>query len=118
MIIFSVEQANVSDRENLQANEEATDLLNRPYVMTGVYKGQTEVSYMTSQVKLGKQLSKDFNQDCYLERGHYGVWYLIETKSDKILDTFKTIKEVTKDVALRSEYYSILNGKYYLASKY
>ena len=121
MIIFSVEKSNYSARDNAFSNEEAVQILgeNGSYqTLTGVYQGQKETSYLTSQVELGRELAAAFKQDCYLERGHYGYWYLIETKSGKILRTFKTIKEVDKDKALSSEYYTLLNGKYYIGSDY
>lgn len=118
MIIFSVEKSDRAVLDNIRATIEASSILESYAVLDGYYQGTFEVSFITNNIELGRQLVRDFEQDCYLERGHYGYWYLIDTKTDKILDTFKTIKEVTKDVALKSEYYSILDGKYYLASKY
>ncbi len=120
MIIFSVEQAGLSERENMYAQIEATELLSQgPYaVMHGVYLSKEEPSFITPQVEVGRRLAQDFNQECYFERGHYGVWYLIDTMTGDIIDTFKTIKEVSREVAEASENYSILDGKYYIASKY
>lgn len=121
MIIFSVEQANICTRQNIEAIIKATKLLKENgtyHTLMGVYKGIEEVSFITNQVELGQQLARDFNQESYLERGHYGYWYLIETKSGQIIDTFKTLKEVTKEQAKQIDNYSILNGKYYVGSKY
>lgn len=121
MIIFSVEQANQSPLNNMAANCEAADVLSQNgtyHVMNGRYKGQDELSIMTSQVELAKQLATAYNQECYFERGHYGYWYLIDTKTDAIIDTFKTIKEVDKATALKQDAYTMYKGRYYVASKY
>lgn len=120
MIIFSVEQ----DRhplENKACTIEAIQELakNGSFVTAcGVYNGSSEVSFITNQVELGRTLAKRYEQECYLERGHYGYWYLIETDTNSIIDTFKTIKEVSKAEALASDCYTVFNDTYYLAKKY
>jgi len=118
MIIFSAELASLSARENLMRTAEAEEVLGQCQTGTGVYQGTQETCLITSQTGLGKELARGFEQECYLERGHYGVWYLVETASGAILDTFKTIKEVTKERAEQEDNYTIMNGKYYLARYY
>jgi hypothetical protein len=118
MILFSVEQNKVSKVENIQANEEVADILTSKQVGIGVYNGIEEVCYLTRDNNTAKMLCAEFKQDCYLERGHYGYWYLIETTTGKVLDTFKTIKEVSKERAMKSNCYTMMNGNYYLGSHY
>ena len=121
MIIFSVEQAELHPRENMASTVYASKELGKEgtYVaVDGVYKGQSEVSFLTSQVELGKNLAREFRQECHLERGYYGIWYLVDTATDKVLDAFKTIKEVSRERALASECYTQVGDKYYLASRY
>lgn len=121
MIIFSVEQTELNSLDNNSNTLEASKRLAKEgtyTILTGVYKGTEELSFITNQVELGRELAREFNRERYLERGHYGIWYLIETQTGNILDTFKTIKEVSKDKALASDNYTVLNGRYYLASYY
>ena len=120
MIIFSVEQAALNRLNNNSNTLEASKRLGKGTytILTGVYKGTEELSFITTNVDLGRELAIEFNQECYLERGHYGIWYLIDTQTGNILDYFKTIKEVPKDKALATDNYTMLDGRYYLASRY
>lgn len=83
-------------------------------VIEGCYKGEMELAFITSNVEFGRMQAKKYKQESYLERGHYGVWYLIETETGNILQSFDKIVEVPKDRALKSDGWSKIDDKYYL----
>ena len=121
MIIFSVERFDRSNIDNSSATLEASKILAKSggyNIMTGVYKGHEERAFITEQVELGRQLAREYGQESYLEQGHYGYWYLIDTMSGDILEIFKTIKNVSKEVAENTDNYNVLNGAYYIAVEY
>lgn len=121
MIIFSVEQASQHPVDNQANSMEMLNHLrfvNAKYaVLEGVYKGIRETSFITNQFDLGRTAAKSYNQESYLERGHKGVWYLVDTQSDTILDWFRTICEVSEEEAKRHDSYSVMEGKFYVGRK-
>lgn len=118
MIIFSAMKSDRSHEENVLADRMARDTMKDNFqVMAGVYKEDVEVSYITRDTELGRKLARDYRQETYLERGHRGFWYLVETKTDKVIDWYQTIREVSEEEARKHDSYSILDGRFYLGVK-
>lgn len=121
MIVFSVEQITQSERTNQINTDFARNCLKAGGMgfreCIGVYKDVSGVGFITRDVELGRSLASNFNQECYLERGHYGVWYLIEASTGKVLDHFKGIAMISKEAALKSSSYTEMNGNYYMEVK-
>lgn len=121
MIIVSVSQNKdrIEDNCNTLEIKRRLEQANVNFkLIEGVYKGQTEFSFIIEDKDIGRALADAYNQECYLEQGHYGYWYLIDTPTGAVMDSFKTIKQVSREAAEATENYSIMDGKYYIASKF
>jgi hypothetical protein len=115
MIIFSTAQG---AKQTVDSMEDVMITLKGIAQAFSYYKGQTEQSFITNDHENARMLIKKYKQESYLEKGHYGYWYLIDGQTDKVLEIFKTLKEVSKDTAIRSKGFTELNGRYYILSKY
>jgi len=118
MIIFSVQKENLSAGDNMLRVEQTIHKLEglgiQYRVLDGMYDGQKELSFIMRNKSIGKCLEEFYAQDNYLERGHRGFWYLINVETDRVVDYYRTIKEVSKETALNNESYSVLDNKYYI----
>ena len=112
MIIFST--ANGIKQTEASLKDVMYTLGSNFEVVYGVYEGINEVSFMTTNVKQGIELAKKYKQDTYLERGHRGIWYVIDTLTGAAIEAYKYLTEVPKDEAIASKNYSIYNNKYYI----
>lgn len=118
MLIFSVDRSDRTQADNKEANYH-TQLVLEQYgakydVGMGVYKGQSETCYiLSSHEVLGAELAKKYKQESFLEKGKYGIWYLVQTSTGKVLDYYKTIQEVSEQEAVSSDAYTFYNNKYY-----
>lgn len=120
MIIFSVSQGRdpVVDLLSTKLAIQKLESSNSDYdIATGVYKGKSETSFITTNKEVALELAKLNNQESYLELGAKGYWYLIDTFTGKQLDYFKTIKWMPEDVALKYDNYTLFHGEYYVGVK-
>lgn len=119
MILFSVDRAGASNEENLDAVEDACKQLDSYTSGFSFYEGDVEACFLTVCNAVAKDLVYKYNQDCYLERGHYGYWYLIETKSGDVLDVFKGIfeKSIYWPIENPGKPYTLINGRVFVAEK-
>ena len=122
MIIFSTEQATLSTADNLTNElallDVAQDQKIKLNVVEGQIKGVDTLAFIANDVEFGREAAIYHNQKTYLERGHKGVWYEIDTASGKVLGSFERISEVSRDRAVASESYAKVDGKYYLGTNY
>jgi hypothetical protein len=117
LIIFSAELDGLDPRINNIRTANAINTLDNGgsyTILHGMYKDTLETSILTDQVDVGIRLARQFGQEYYIERGHYGYWYLIKTETDRVVQTFKSIQEVDRDTALSNGYYTMYNDKYYI----
>ena len=116
MIIFSVERPGA---DNAKAHTEvlvfaAKDTTHGWRELEGIYQGVAEGSYLTTNDDKAKELAAKYNQDSYLERGHYGYWYLIETTTGQVIKTFAGIREVDKPTAAGQDH-TKMGSRYFVA---
>lgn len=119
MILVSTYQSTADEGTNLtnflqeMGNLDAAGIQFR--VANGYWKGGDELTFLIKNKEVGRALAETYNQDAYLERGHYGYWYLIDTASGRVIDWFKSIVEVKDTAGL--DCYTELGGKYYVGVK-
>lgn len=114
MIIFSVYQTGKSEQTNRANHAVVRNTYPGLVGCRGVYKGEEERGFITSDDQLGRRLAKDYHQESYLELGYKGIWYLIETATGDIMATYRGIREISKAEAEKQEAYTEVNGKYYM----
>jgi hypothetical protein len=118
MILFSVNRVWCSSEENLDAVKDACKQLGS-YTSGSFFEGDVGTCFLTVCDVIAKDLAHTYNQYCYFERGHYGYWYLIETRSGDVLDVFKGIFEKSIDWPEHNpgEPYTLINGRVFVAEK-
>ncbi len=119
MILFSVNRVSASSEENLDAVNDACKQLGSYTSGVDFFGGDVETCFLTVCDVIAKDLAHKYNQYCYFERGHYGYWYLIETRSGDVLDVFKGIFEKSIDWPEHNpgEPYTLINGRVFVAEK-
>lgn len=119
MILFSVNRPEQTSEEMLDAVKDVCKTLKNYKSGFGFFEGLSETCFMTDQKEQAVELAKKYKQDCYFERGHYGYWYLIETRSGDVLDVFKGIfeKSINWPKNNPGEPYTLINGRVFVAEK-
>lgn len=121
IVIFSVERSNLSKEENAVNTRVVNRLLkdNDFNFMTckGVFQGVSEDSFAVildnySQVQVLHELSRVYNQDCILYLDANNVGYLYHNNGN--VDRIGKSRQVSKDIAMTKDAYTIINNNYYL----